>query len=314
MLVAGRDLDTRRRAPQRAPAPRGTTTGARPRSRSDGGRGGRGARARQDRRRRAPAPGGGTVPAQVRRRWRSTGSVSSVVPPSAHDHGGVPEPRDAQPRRRERAPPAAGRPRHGPTVPGRGGRRASSGARPAPGPGLAFGAWATRTSVPPTPSASRSPTRCAARRRRTAGVRRARGAPHGGLRRPHAGRARAADRGPAGPARRPGERPAARPARLLDAGLPERLGAWLIPNLICVGIWLASGAHGSFWPVWVLPFTTVALVRRSWGARGPGPGTAGVTATTATAHRPGRPHLPGRPRRLRSPRLDKIHTSLDARC
>jgi hypothetical protein len=45
------------------------------------------------------------------------------------------------------------------------------------------------------------------------------------------------------------------------AGLPERLGAWLVPNLICVGIWLATGAQGYFWPVWVLLFTTVALVR-----------------------------------------------------
>jgi hypothetical protein len=49
------------------------------------------------------------------------------------------------------------------------------------------------------------------------------------------------------------------------AGLGERLGAWLVPNLICVGIWLASGAHGSFWPVWVLLFTTVALVRSVLG-------------------------------------------------
>src|SRR4051812_25757264 len=45
------------------------------------------------------------------------------------------------------------------------------------------------------------------------------------------------------------------------AGLGERLGAWLVPNLICIGIWLASGADGYFWPVWVLLFTTVALVR-----------------------------------------------------
>jgi hypothetical protein len=50
------------------------------------------------------------------------------------------------------------------------------------------------------------------------------------------------------------------------AGLPERLGAWLVPNLICVGIWLATGAQGYFWPVWVLLFTTVALVRSVVGS------------------------------------------------
>lgn len=42
--------------------------------------------------------------------------------------------------------------------------------------------------------------------------------------------------------------------------------------VICTAIWLAAGAHGSFWPVWVLLFTLVAVVRGvRRGARGPGP-------------------------------------------
>ena len=76
---------------------------------------------------------------------------------------------------------------------------------------------------------------------------------------------------PAPPAAPGSGRPPVRPASW-TAGLPERLGAWLIPNLICVGIWLASGAHGNFWPVWVLLFTTVALVRSVVGGPQAGPG------------------------------------------
>ena len=118
---------------------------------------------------------------------------------------------------------------------------------------------------------------------------------------------------PAPPAAPGSGRPPVRPASW-TAGLSERLGAWLIPNLICVGIWLASGAHGSSGPSGSSCSRPSRSSGRSWGARGPGPGTASVTATTATAHRPDRPHRPRRPHRLRSPRLDKIHTSLDARC
>jgi hypothetical protein len=41
--------------------------------------------------------------------------------------------------------------------------------------------------------------------------------------------------------------------------------------VLCVGIWAASGAHGSFWPIWVLLVTAIALVRGAWRLYGPAP-------------------------------------------
>ncbi|MBJ7329601.1 MAG: DUF1707 domain-containing protein [Solirubrobacteraceae bacterium] len=32
----------------------------------------------------------------------------------------------------------------------------------------------------------------------------------------------------------------------------RRTAAFLTPNIICIAIWLATGASGHFWPVWVL--------------------------------------------------------------
>lgn len=34
----------------------------------------------------------------------------------------------------------------------------------------------------------------------------------------------------------------------------------LIPNVACIGVWLASGADGGFWPVWVLLGTGLAWI------------------------------------------------------
>jgi Domain of unknown function (DUF1707) len=67
--------------------------------------------------------------------------------------------------------------------------------------------------------------------------------------------------------------------RWTAAELRERAAGFLIPNLICIGIWVAGGAHGTFWPGWVLLFTTIGLVasfvrgpdaERAHGARGKG--------------------------------------------
>jgi hypothetical protein len=40
----------------------------------------------------------------------------------------------------------------------------------------------------------------------------------------------------------------------------RRLAGFITPNLICIGVWLASGANGDFWPKWVLLVTGIALV------------------------------------------------------
>jgi hypothetical protein len=40
--------------------------------------------------------------------------------------------------------------------------------------------------------------------------------------------------------------------------------------LVCTVIWLASGANGQFWPVWVLILVALSLVRNGWALYGPG--------------------------------------------
>jgi len=48
----------------------------------------------------------------------------------------------------------------------------------------------------------------------------------------------------------------------------ERLGhlvLWFLPpNLVCIGVWAATGANGDFWPKWVLLGTGIRLL---YGAR-----------------------------------------------
>jgi hypothetical protein len=40
-----------------------------------------------------------------------------------------------------------------------------------------------------------------------------------------------------------------------------RLAVWFLPpNLICIGIWAATGANGDFWPKWVLLGTGIRLL------------------------------------------------------
>jgi hypothetical protein len=41
------------------------------------------------------------------------------------------------------------------------------------------------------------------------------------------------------------------PRREATLQLRRRYGGLLFPPLVCTLIWLATGAHGSFWPIWV---------------------------------------------------------------
>jgi hypothetical protein len=50
--------------------------------------------------------------------------------------------------------------------------------------------------------------------------------------------------------------PAPRPDRSLV--LRERTAAFLVPNVVCIAVWAATGA-GSFWPGWVLLGTGIAF-------------------------------------------------------
>jgi Domain of unknown function (DUF1707) len=47
---------------------------------------------------------------------------------------------------------------------------------------------------------------------------------------------------------------------------------------ICVAIWLADGASGSFWPIWVIVAVLLPLVRDGWRLLGPAPDLEAVEA------------------------------------
>jgi len=51
----------------------------------------------------------------------------------------------------------------------------------------------------------------------------------------------------------------------------QRAGGALTPFLICSVIWAASGADSPFWPVWLLIFPLVFVVRNAWRLYGPAP-------------------------------------------
>ena len=48
--------------------------------------------------------------------------------------------------------------------------------------------------------------------------------------------------------------------------------------IVCTIIWAASGAHGSFWPVWVLIVVVMTFARSGWALFGPAPDLDAVEA------------------------------------
>jgi hypothetical protein len=40
---------------------------------------------------------------------------------------------------------------------------------------------------------------------------------------------------------------------------------------VCVAIWVSNGATGHFWPMWVLIFVLIPLLRGGWALYGPAP-------------------------------------------
>ena len=51
-------------------------------------------------------------------------------------------------------------------------------------------------------------------------------------------------------------------------------GAVLILDAGCVAVWAATGANGSFWPVWVILASALRLARDAWRLLGPAPAPA----------------------------------------
>jgi hypothetical protein len=66
--------------------------------------------------------------------------------------------------------------------------------------------------------------------------------------------------------------------RQLTRRMIQQSGGSLGAFVVCTGIWAASGAQGSFWPVWVLVVFLVSLVRNGWALYGPAPNLDAVEA------------------------------------
>ena len=66
--------------------------------------------------------------------------------------------------------------------------------------------------------------------------------------------------------------------RQLHRRLMQEAGGAASVSLVCVAIWLAAGASGSFWPIWVIVFTLLPLVRDGWRLIGPAPDVDAVEA------------------------------------
>jgi hypothetical protein len=57
----------------------------------------------------------------------------------------------------------------------------------------------------------------------------------------------------------------------LQRRLFQQTGGSVIAFLVCTGIWLATGAHGQFWPIWVALVAVVGLLKSGWDLYGPAP-------------------------------------------
>jgi hypothetical protein len=53
--------------------------------------------------------------------------------------------------------------------------------------------------------------------------------------------------------------------------LLQQAGGSFSAFIVCTVIWLASGASGQFWPIWVAIFPAVWLLRNGWRLYGPAP-------------------------------------------
>ncbi|HEY2767665.1 MAG TPA: DUF1707 domain-containing protein [Solirubrobacteraceae bacterium] len=66
--------------------------------------------------------------------------------------------------------------------------------------------------------------------------------------------------------------------------LAQEAGGSLTVSAICSGAWVAAGAHGGFWPGWVIAFTLLPVVRDGWRLLGPGSDLEVVEARLQARH------------------------------
>jgi len=61
------------------------------------------------------------------------------------------------------------------------------------------------------------------------------------------------------------------PRELARRRIYQDAGAVLIFDAGCVAVWAATGASGSFWPLWVILVSALRLARDAWRLLGPVP-------------------------------------------
>lgn len=57
----------------------------------------------------------------------------------------------------------------------------------------------------------------------------------------------------------------------LQRRLFQELGGGVALFVVCVVVWVASGAQGQFWPIWVALVVLIPLLRNGWRMYGPSP-------------------------------------------
>jgi uncharacterized membrane protein YccC len=81
----------------------------------------------------------------------------------------------------------------------------------------------------------------------------------------------------------------------LSRHLVQQTGGALVPFAVCTLIWLASGANGGFWPIWVILIALIPLLRNGWRLYGPAPDFERVERELRRDHRRRRRLPPGPP-------------------
>jgi len=64
----------------------------------------------------------------------------------------------------------------------------------------------------------------------------------------------------------------------------QEAGGSLSASAVCVGVWIAAGAQGAFWPAWVILFTGLPFMRDFWRLFGPGSDPEVVEARMQARH------------------------------
>jgi hypothetical protein len=66
--------------------------------------------------------------------------------------------------------------------------------------------------------------------------------------------------------------------------LAQEAGGSAAVSALCSGAWVAAGAHGGFWPGWVIAFTLLPVVRDAWRLLGPASDLEVVEARLQARH------------------------------